>query len=367
MRVAIVGSRGFPSTYSGYETLVRYLAPYLRDRGHSVTVYGRHRGRGYHVYCVDGIRVVGTPVVESKSLSTPSAVAGALHHALRGDYAAVLAVNLVSAPALVVLQHRGTPVLLNTDGLEWRRGKWGVLGKLVFFACAVLAARRVDHLISDSRGIQDYYSRRFGVRSHYIPYGAELRTVTAENRILDQGIQPNGYFLVVARLIPENSIDLILDAYEYASVNTPLVIAGDANYQSDLGDRLRRAVDHGGVHWLGHVSDQELLEQLWAHCRLYLHGHSVGGTNPSLLQALGLGAPTLAFDTPFNREVLQPHTASLFSSSPIDLGRRMRAVVNGTLEPISGQEARDLVRDRYCWPRVLAEYEGLLAEIATEA
>lgn len=364
MRVGIVGSRGYPSTYSGYETLVRHLAPFLSGRGHDVVVYGRHHGRGYRRREIDGITTLSVPAVETKALSTPSAVASAARHAKSEGLSCVLGVNLASAPGLAWLQRHGTPVALNTDGLEWRRGKWGPVAKAVFFTCAAFAAARLDHLISDSKAIQDYYSLTFGSASSYIPYGADSKAGSGAGRVLARALEPGSYLLVVARLIPENSIELILDSYERSGVDFPLVVVGEANYRSALSARLRKESERDSIRWLGHVDDQELLEQLWANAALYLHGHSVGGTNPSLLQALGLGAPTLALDTPFNREVLDDNEDSLFVAEAADLSARIRDVCAGRDSVVSGDAARRIVQSRYSWPAVLSSYEALLTDIA---
>lgn len=366
MRIGIIGSRGYPSTYSGYETLVRHLAPFLRDSGHEVTVYGRKMGLRYASTIVDGIRVVEAPALQTKTLSTPSAVITAGRHAAGERYSCVFAVNLASAPVLVVLQRAGTPVALNTDGLEWRRGKWGPLAKSVFFGCAALAATRLDHLVSDSKAIQDYYAMTFGASSTYIPYGAPVKEGLSADRVVAEGLEPGEYLLIVARLIPENSIDLMLDAHEAANVELPLVVVGEANYRSALATRLRDSSGSRRVRWLGHVSDQELLEQLWAHCALYLHGHSVGGTNPSLLQALGLGAPTLALDTPFNREVLEPYPGSLFRPDVQELRERIEVGLTDCGSVVAGADARQIIEGRYTWANVLEAYRVLAERVAGE-
>ena len=364
LKIALLGSRGYPSTYSGYETLVRYLAPYLRDQGHEVIVYGRHRGRGWRRTEIDGITVVESPTLETKALSTPSNVITSARHIAGEGVDCVMAVNLACAPALVWLERRGIPTALNVDGLEWRRGKWGPVAKSIFFACAALASSKISYLVADSRGISDYYSMTFGASTVFIPYGGVTKVLSETDRLEEMGLTPGGYMLVVARLIPENSIALILDAYERSSADLPFVVVGDANYRSDLALRLGRLDEEGTIRWLGHVSDQELLEQLWAHPKLYLHGHSVGGTNPSLLQALGLGAPVLALDTPFNREVVMPFEDSLFAGDAESLSIQIDDALAGRLDLVSGDDARALINDRYSWSAVLADYEALMQQVA---
>jgi glycosyltransferase involved in cell wall biosynthesis len=363
MKLAILGSRGFPSTYGGYETLVRYLARDWTQRGHEVTVYCRTRDEGRRTWLTEGVRCIWTPGHDSKSLSTLSF--GATSHidaAIRG-YDAALVLNVANGFYLPLLRARGIPTVVNTDGIEWERGKWGVTARRVFYLGASLTARHADTLVADSQAIAKIWRQLFSVRSRFIPYGADVLEDIGEDRIAELGLTARYYILVVARLIPENNVELVLDALDMLPNDTPAVIVGSANYESQLEERLRDLDHRGRLQWLGHVSDQALLTQLWAHSGAYVHGHSVGGTNPGLLQALGAGAPTLALDTEFNREVLGSDE-QLFGPEPRELALRLEELLDGDeIQRRFSEHGRAVIVERYSWDDVSSSYLETLEEV----
>jgi glycosyltransferase involved in cell wall biosynthesis len=201
---------------------------------------------------------------------------------------------------------------------------------------------------------------QFGVESEFVPYGAPVIDQIPSNRVEALGLTPGSFVLAVARLIPENNIDLILDSIERTAPQAPAVIVGSANFDAPIEARLRK-LDHAGkVRWLGHVSDQDLLSQLWAHAGVYLHGHSVGGTNPGLLQALGAGAPTLALDTVFNREVIGADD-QLFDGNADALASRITEVLRDhALRAELAKRGRAIVAERYSWPDIADRYREAL-------
>lgn len=361
MRIAILGSRGFPSTYGGYETLVRHLAPRWASEGHEVTVYCRFRDGLRRSWINEGVRCRWTPGIDTTSLSTLSfGATGHIDAAMRG-YDAALVLNVANGFFLPLLKVRGIPSALNTDGLEWERGKWGTFAHRVFLAGAQVSARTADALIADSRAIAAIWEEKFGVKSHFIPYGATVSYLDQSERISGLGLTPQRYILVVARLIPENNVDLILDAHQHGGFDVPLVVVGSATASSTLEQRLRSLNGRGTVRWLGHVSDQDLLSELWAQCGVYVHGHSVGGTNPALLQALAAGAPTLALDTSFNREVIGDSDEQLFPALRGELTRRMARVLGDEeMRARFAAHGRQVIEERYAWPDVLDAYLTVL-------
>ncbi len=363
MKLGILGSRGYPSTYGGFETFVRVLAPHLVDEGHDVSVFGRGGISGSGRTVTDGVTSIETRGVESKSLST-------LTHGFTGSAAArregvdsALVLNVANGFFLKSLQSGNVPVALNVDGLEWKRQKWSKLGQQVFLAGARLSAKHSDVLIADSEAIADVWEEDFGVRPVFIPYGADVLEDVDPEPVTDIGLEPGKYALIVARLAPENNVDLALDALELIGDDLPVVVVGSANYRMPLVERLTALQRRENFHWLGHVSDQELLSALWAHSGVYLHGHSAGGTNPALLQALGLGAPTLALDTVFNREVLGDFPDALYPHDPRALAKSIQATFDGWAS-VRGVSAQELIRLRYAWPAVCAAYERVLAQLA---
>jgi glycosyltransferase involved in cell wall biosynthesis len=360
-RVAILGGRGYPSTYGGYETLVRYLVPDWVQRGLDVTVYCRSRPTETSSWKVDGATCRYTRGIETKSLSTLSYGLSASVDARARPYDAVLVLNIANGFFLPFLRRRGIGTALNTDGIEWQRGKWGTVARRVFRASARASARWADVLVADSTEIARIWQTEFDVESTFIPYGAPVLKEQPVDRVRQLGLEPGSYVLVVARLIPENNIDLTLDALELCD-GLPAVIVGDTNYDTDIANRLERLSKSGKVIWLGHVDEPERLEQLWAAAGVYVHGHSVGGTNPALLQALGAGAPTLALDGPFNREVVASDE-QLYASDPIQLAKKIRDVIDDQSKRRAWREhGQSVVSERYRWPDICERYLVALQE-----
>jgi len=365
MKFAIIGSRGFPSNYSGFETLVQHLAPHLRDSGHEVTVYSRGGAGRRRVDSHEGIRRIRTRGRDGKSTSTLSYGLTSVLDSRRRGYDAALILNVANGFHLPMLRQAGIPTALNVDGIEWERDKWSRLGKAVFKSGARLSAKYADRLIADSQAISRYWLERFGAPSVFIPYGGDVLHDIGSGRLDTLGLAPGRYLLAVARMVPENNIDLLLDAVQCLDPAVPVVIAGSANYRSPLEGRLRQmTLARPALRWLGHVDDQALLQQLWAHCGGYFHGHSVGGTNPSLLQALGAGSPVLAVDTVYNREVLGGGE-QVFSRNPIEVATRFDAMLaDAALRQAYARRGRSIVAERYRWDDVCQRYEDVLVDLA---
>ena len=365
MRFAILGSRGFPSTYGGYETLVRHLAPHLVLAGHDVTVYCRAREGSSRIWMNDQVRCIATPGLESKSLPTLTfGLSSTLDASLR-HYDAALVLNIANGFWFPALRLSRTPFAVNTDGIEWERGKWSRLGRAKYSgrrpdrsceACADIDLR----LACDRRDL----AGPVWARLHLHPLRRSRSLKFRKRQARSAGLDREPYVLVVARLVPENNVELTLDALDLLGTEAPrAVIVGSANGESPIEARLSERSDDRRLLWLGHVDDQELLSQLWANCAVYVHGHSVGGTNPSLLEALALGAPTLALDTPFNAEVL-PLAEHLFPSDAPALAARIRAVVDSrALQREMADRGRAVIRERYDWDAVCDAYTEVLTSL----
>lgn len=365
MRFVIIGSRGYPSTYGGFETFVRRLAPYLRDSGDEVTVYGRQTGLRTRTAVNDGIEVVETAGIDRKQLSTLVSGLTASVHARRRRSDAALVLNCANGPWLPILRSADVPTVVNVDGIEWERDKWGRFGKAAFRFGAHATARYADQIIVDAEEIGRIWAETFGVQSTFIPYGADVRANVGSTRVRAMGLEPSTYALAVARLVPENNVDLFLDALDLVPGSVPAVIVGSSNYDSPVQRRLDRAVaQRKGLHALGHVHDQNLLSELWANCAVYFHGHSVGGTNPALLQALGHGSPTLALDTAFNREVLRDDE-HLVPADAMVLGERIARILAepGTRKHLADR-GQSIIEERYRWDDVCASYRTAMVEAA---
>lgn len=300
--VAIIGTRGYPSYYGGFETAVRRVAPALVDRGWDVRVYGRRQGVRAGSEADPRVTSVLTPGVESKALSTISYGLTAALHAMLHKPDVALVMNVANGFWLPLLKLRGIPTVVNVDGIEWERDKWSRLGKAVFRWGARFTAWFADELIFDARAIGRYWDRSFRRSGRFVPYGGD----PCETLPLESGLQPERYVLLVARFVPENSIREFLDAVPMIldACDLDVVLVGSAPPEDPLQQRVSQLGADPRVHVLGHISDDSRLFALWQHAAVYFHGHTVGGTNPALVQAMTLGTRVVARDTAYNQEVL---------------------------------------------------------------
>lgn len=363
LRISMIGTRGVPAAYGGFETAVEEIGRRLIERGHHVTVYCRTTRlprRARHL----GMDLVHLPAVRTKVAETLSHSALSVLHAVthtRPDAAFVF--NAANAPLVPGLRMRGIPTAVHVDGLEWKRAKWGGGARRYYRFAEQFAVRHADALIADADGIADYYRDEFGVSTTLLTYGAPVLTNVPSNRLAELGLTPNGYHLVVARFEPENHVDLILRGYRESSAALPLVVVGSAPYAAAHTDTIASiAASDPRIRLLGGIWDQELLDQLYVHAAAYLHGHSVGGTNPSLLRAMGAGTPVVAFDVTFNREVLGVDGA--YFDEPASVAQHLHTAEAHGFGADIGQRLQDSVRQRYNWDVVAAGYESLAFRLA---
>ena len=357
----MVGTRGVPARYGGFETCVEEVGSRLAARGHQVTVYCRRTNTdGPELDEFQGMRLVHLPAMRKRSLETLSHSGLSVAHLVRHRTDVALVFNCANAPWLPVIRASGIPVATHVDGLEWQRAKWGPLGKRYYRTAERLSVRWSDALIADATGIRTYYRETYGAASDLISYGAPVVHPGAD-RLAEAGLVADSFHLVVARFEPENHVLEIVRGYVRSGARLPLVVVGSAPY-SDVYTQLVHAEADGRVRFLGGVWDQDLLDQLYANARSYLHGHSVGGTNPSLLRAIGAGAATDAFDVVFNREVLGQ--AGRYFSDSDDLARLIEdSEIDSTGAADRGQAARGRAAG-YDWDDVADRYEMLCRRLA---
>jgi len=361
----MVGTRGAPARYGGFETCVEEVGARLAAAGHEVIVYcrttdaSRDRPAEYR-----GMQLVHLPAVRRRSLETLSHTALSVAHLAAHPVDVVLMFNAANSPLLPVLRLRRLPVATHVDGLEWQRAKWSGLGRRYYRMAESLAVRWSDAIIADAGGIRDYYELEFGVPSELISYGAPVITAHRPELLARFGLEPRGYHLVVTRFEPENHVDMIVGGYAAGCGSRPLVVVGAAPYAEEYTARVKSLAD-GRVRFLGSIWDQSLLDELYANALTYLHGHSVGGTNPSLLRAIGAGAACNAYSVSFNREVLADAGRYFSSSADVTaLVEEAERDVEATLRRGHDCRARAAA---YQWDDVAAEYEHLCRRLATRA
>jgi glycosyltransferase involved in cell wall biosynthesis len=363
MRIAMLGTRGVPARYGGFETAVEEIGQRLVLRGHEVTVYCRDARRtSPDTYL--GMRLVHLPSVKGKALETPTHMAlSALHLATHPRHDVAIVFNSANAPFLPLMRLARTPVAVHVDGLEWKRAKWGWAGRRYYRWAESYAVRWADALIADAQGIADYYAEEFGADTELLSYGAPIQVSPCRDRLPELEVAPEGYHLVVARFEPENHVEEIVAGYRRSSAERPLLVVGSAPYADEYTTRVRRAAgDDPRIRILGGLWDQDQLDQLYAHCLTYVHGHSVGGTNPSLLRAMGAGTDVIAYDVSFNREVLGE--CGSYFAQPADLPDLFHAAERRPdLARRRGAHHRSRAANLYDWLEVSAGYEQLCKKL----
>lgn len=357
MSIALVGTRGVPARYGGFETCVEEVGARLVELGHDVVVYCRRLDESADESVeYRGMRLVHLGAMKKRTLETLSHTGLSVAHLLKHRTDAAIVFNAANAPWLPLLRARGIPFATHVDGLEWQRGKWGRNGRRYYQAAEKLSVRWSDALIADAGGIAEYYRDRYDAGTELIAYGAPILKPDGGSRLGELNLISNQFHLVVARFEPENNVHLIVEGYRLSGATKPLVVVGSAPYSDAYTAQVHASADDR-VTFLGGVWDQELLDQLYSNALTYFHGHTVGGTNPSLLRAIGAGAATNAFDVTFNREVLGD-SGRYFSNSAHIAELFMEAEADPAI--IAARSSAALKRaGAYNWDDVAAKYEDL--------
>jgi len=358
VRFAIVGTRGIPARYGGFETLAEELSTRLAGRGHQVTVYCRER---HPQPSYRGVRLQYLPTIRHKYFDTVAHTGLSTMHVLGSRYDALLYCNAANAVFTWMPRVLGMPVALNVDGLERHRKKWNALAKTWYRLSEWLATWMPSAVVTDAQAIADYYRQKYRRDSTMIPYGAELGPVETSDVLHKLALERKRYFLYVSRMEPENNALLVRESFERVATDMKLALIGDAPYAAGYIAQVRdtrdpRIVIPGAIYGQGY-------RELGSHCFAYIHATEVGGTHPALIEAMGRGALTLYLDTPENAEVAGgaglPFTHG-------NLAQVMECALASSEEERESGRARavERVRSRYSWEAVTDAYEKLLKGLA---
>jgi glycosyltransferase involved in cell wall biosynthesis len=362
VKVAILGTRGVPANYGGFETFAEELGRRLADRGHEVTVYGRRGFVDPSLGSYRGMRLVVLPSIRTKHLETVTNTLVSALHAAFARYDAVLLCNAANAPFIPILRWTGVPVAINVDGLERKRRKWGPAGRAWYRLGERLSARLPNVLVTDARVIHRYYRRYYGQASVMIAYGGDLEPPGTTETLDRLGLDAGEYLLYVSRFEPENNPDRVLEAWRSVAGGRRLVMVGGAPYADELTRRIREVADHrvvlpGPVYGDGY-------RELLFNCRAYIHATEVGGTHPALVEAMGAGRPVLYYDTPENREVASGAGVGFRFSGSTALEIRLGELLDDEPGLIAlGMRGRERVEARYRWSAVADAYEEVLQSL----
>lgn len=363
MNIAIIGTRGIPARYGGFETCAEEISQGLARKGHTVTVYCRFNNSPGNPSYYKKVKLIYVAHVDSKNIGTLTHAFFAFIHAIFQRFDTLIVFNVGLAPLCIIPRLFHQKVVLNVDGLEWKRKKWGFFAKHYFLFCEKISGFIVDKVITDSKTIQNYYKHQYGLSSSFIPYGAHARG-KLNLKVLDYyGLKKGDYFLIASRLEPENNADLIIQEFLKVKTDKKLVIAGGANYKSEFVEKLKKIKDKR-IRLLGPVYTQGHVENLHLGCFAYIHGNEVGGTNPALLKAMGYGNCILALDVAYNREVVR-NGAILFNRSNNNLRDKIKEMMtNPNKRKKYQQEARIIIKNFYTWGKIVDSYESLLRTIS---
>ncbi|HLM23655.1 MAG TPA: glycosyltransferase [Pyrinomonadaceae bacterium] len=366
MRIAILGTRGIPASYGGFETFAEHLATRLVARGHEVTVYCRAhyvspRQLEYH-----GVKLKVLPTIRHKYFDTVIHTFLSAIHAVSGRYDAALICNCANAPFSPILRLTGTPVAINVDGLEHKRKKWGRLGRSYYRCAEYLSTLLPNEMVTDAQVIQDYYLARHHTPSTMIAYGSEVERRPDRAAVRKWRVEPNRYVLYVSRLEPENNAHLVIEAFKKVRTAYRLLIVGDAPYAEQYINSLKASArGDKRIIFTGFVfgQDYRALQQN-AYC--YVHATEVGGTHPALLEAMGYGNCVLTLATPENLEVVAE--AGVPYIDEFDLAEKLQRVLrDGSLVQAYRNRAQQRIQAHYAWDSVVDQYEQLFARMCGEA
>ncbi|HEX5314561.1 MAG TPA: DUF1972 domain-containing protein [Gammaproteobacteria bacterium] len=363
--VAICGTRGIPNNYGGFEQFAQHLAVELVARGYDVIVYNPH----FHALSdgsFHGAKIVCKWCPESRLGPFAHYVYDylCLRDAVRRRTSIILECGCTSAgPGLLFLRKRGSTVVLNTDGVEWKRAKWGRVAKMLIRLSEKAAIKRAEHLVADNAGIAAYLSQEYDEDSTVIPYGTTIPESVDASLLDSYDLAQYGYFLAVARLEPENNIEAILRGFLASGSEKFFCIVG--NHDTRYGRHLRTTFRDERIKYLGGIYRQPVLHALRHFSALYFHGHSVGGTNPSLLDAMADGALICAHDNVFNRAVLGDD--ALYFSAMEEVAESIRREEeNLKLRPLIVENNLAKVRSQYSWQTISDAYEALFLRISAK-
>lgn len=357
MRIALLGTRGIPANYGGFETFAEELSTRLAARGHQVTVYCREQYRDSYYR---GVRLQYLPTIRHKYFDTLAHTFVSTLHLLTHRADVALYCNGANAIFTPLPRLFGMPVALNVDGIERLRKKWNRLAKTWYLVSEWLATFCPSEVITDAATIQRYYRDRYGKESTFIPYGAEIGKVGTAKVLDELGLEPGRYFLYVSRMEPENHPLEVREAFERVATDLKLALIGDAPYAHDYIRRIRetsdpRVVMPGAIYGHGY-------RELGSHCFAYIHATEVGGTHPALIEAMGRGALVLYRNTPENAEVAGDAGIPF---EPHELTAKIELVLAMSEEEREDLRRRALqrIRERYSWDAVTDSYETLLERL----
>jgi glycosyltransferase involved in cell wall biosynthesis len=363
LKIGILGTRGIPNRYGGFEQCAEYLALGLVKKGHRVWVYNSHNHE-YKSKEWNGVQIVHCYDPEHKLGTAGQFIydLNCINDARKRNYDVLLQLGYTSNSIWYWRWPKYCKNVVNMDGLEWKRSKYSKKVQRFLKTAERLAATHGDVLVADSIGIQQYLKKTYNKDSDFIPYGAEIFEAADEKILAPYKVHPFGYNMLIARMEPENNIETIIKGYIESGVNEPLLVIGKTD--NSFGTYLVNTyAANSNIYFLGGIYDTAVINNLRYFSHLYFHGHSVGGTNPSLLEAMGCHALIVAHDNVFNKAVLG--NDALYFSDHLQLAELVKTA--GTKDRYTSQLHSNInkIRSEYNWERIVNMYEQVLMGAVT--
>ncbi|MEP6728373.1 MAG: DUF1972 domain-containing protein [Bacteroidota bacterium] len=358
LKIGILGTRGVPNYYGGFEHFAAHLSRGLVEKGHQVTVYNSskhpYQAKEWYgvriIHCFDPEYIIGVPGQFVYDLNC-------LLDARKQKYDIILLLGYTSSSVWGFLYPKKSIIITNMDGFEWQRTKYSKPVRRFLKYAEKLAVRSSQYHIADSPVIRDYLDNTYNIKSKYIAYGAGLTPFANKSLLEEYGLKKNQYFLLMARMEPENNIEMILDGYCLTGTTKRFIVIGNTSngFGKYLVDKYK---NEGRIVFLGAIFDEQKVQSITAFCCLYFHGHSVGGTNPSLLDAMAAKAPLAVHNNPFNKSILKENT--LLFNNPEDVSNLINLKQYANKEHIENNYAT--IENEFTWDMIIDQYENYFVE-----
>jgi glycosyltransferase involved in cell wall biosynthesis len=362
MKIALMGIRGIPANYGGFETFAEELSTRLVARGHDVTVYGRSNIIDYKAKYYKGVELVILPTISHKYFDTVAHTFLCAWHSLFRKFDVILICNSANSVFALIPRIGFKKVAINVDGLEWQRAKWNIFGKWYYQLSEWIATFSANRIVTDSIYIRQYYLEKFKKDSMFIPYGAPTERAKTMEIFNKFDVEPGKYVLYVSRMEPENNAHVVVKAFEKAKTDLKLVMVGDAPYSNEYIRKLKSTKDPR-IIFTGYVFGQGYRE-FQSNAYFYVQATEVGGTHPALLEGMGYGNCVLANDVPEHREVLR-RAGVYFNAKDVDnLAERMQWLLdNPDVVAEHRKKSVERILEAYTWDRITESYEKLFEEM----
>lgn len=364
MKIAILGTRGIPNNYGGFEQCAEKMSQYFLGAGNEVTVYNPSDHK-YKKSIWNGVRIKHIPSNEKKYSYISLFVYDylSLHDVVQHNFDIVLELGYAPAALFYFLKRNSRAKIVTAmDGLDWKRSKWNALARRILKYSEKVAIKKSDALVSDNPGIQSYIYKKYKKDSHFIPNGTNMPGKVSSEILKQLGVKKEQYFLVISRMVPENNIDAILSGYVLSKSQLPLLVIGPNvnKYGKTLQIKYQA---YPSIRFVGGIYDFPKLSSLRNFARIYFHGHSVGGTNPSLLEAMASGAYIIAHDNEFNRHVLGDK--AMYFHDEQDISSKIRNYKGRNRQQYINRYKKE-IKAKYTWDKVSAQYLALFEDLLKE-